>query len=258
MSYDEAIGEQKQALTEWIADNEYMLELVAAGAAKPYYWQKYEGEEAISILMPNLSGFRNIVRVLCWRAWLRTEQGLYKDAFEDLKVCYRSGRHLKGDKILIEQLVGMAVEGLTLRTVREILDEYELDEQDLTTMAEDWEELILQEDFAVSIKVEKFFMYDEIQRCFTDDKIGGGHLYVKRILELGLGDILEDFILTHNFLQVLFRHPNRQETLETVNKFWDYFEKVVRKNPGQRRAEQIDVDKDIELLVLQRNIGSRI
>jgi len=176
MFYDEATGQQKKALTKWIADNKDTLELVAAGAAKPYYWQKYEGQEALSILLPNLNEFKNLTRTFCWRAWLRAEQGLYKDAFDDLMACYCLGKHCKGDKTLIEQLVGMSVESLTLKTLREILDAYEFDYKALTTLQEDWEELILQEDFAVSIKVAKFFMYDEIQRCFTDDRIGGGHL----------------------------------------------------------------------------------
>lgn len=241
--YNEATGEQKEVLSKWVVDSEEVLNLVYAGAAKPYYWQKYEGGSALSILLPNLGEFRNLTRTLCWRAWLRTKQGLYKDAFEDLKTCYRFGSHLKGDKTLIEQLVGMAIENVTLRTVREVLDAYEFDRQALAALQADWEELILQKDFAVSIKVEKFFIFDEIQLCFTDDRIGGGHLYFQGINNLGpFGDN------GTNFLHVLFTHPNRQETLKTVNKFWDYFEEVARKNPGQRRAEQIDVDKDIELL----------
>ena len=81
MSYNEATGQQKQSLSKWIADNEDVFNLVYTGAAKPYYWQKYEGEAALSVLFPNLNEFRNMARSLCWRAWLRAEQGQYKDAF---------------------------------------------------------------------------------------------------------------------------------------------------------------------------------
>ncbi|MHC5059851.1 MAG: hypothetical protein ACYTFK_02035 [Planctomycetota bacterium] len=245
MSYNEATDQQKEVLSKWIDENEEVLGLVAAGAAKPYYWPKYEGQEALSVLLPNLSNFRNMARTLRWRALLRAEEGLYQDAFEDLKNCYRLGRHLKGDKTLIEQLVGIAIESMTTATLRDILDKYEFNEPDLAAMAEGWSELILQEDFTVSIKAEKFFMLDEIQRCFTDDRIGGGHLYLKRLAGLGFPSAKETFT---NFLHMLFTHPNRQETLETINKYWDYFEEVARKSPGQRRTEQIDVDKDIEPL----------
>ena len=273
MSYNKATSEQKEALSKWIAANTEIFDLVYAGAAKPYYWPKYEGQAALSVLLPNLRELRELSRTLCWRAWLRAEQGLYKDAFEDIKTCYRLGQHLKGDKVLIEQLVGIAIEALTCRTLRQILSKHEFDRQTLAVLQDDWEELILQEDFAVSIRVEKLFIFDEIQRCFTEDRIGSGHLYLKGISELGVWEDMDEFhfikflhilhlylkttseleqwedmheFLFINYLHILLRHPNKQETRETLNRLWDYFEEVAKKNPGQRRAEQIDVDEDIE------------
>jgi len=246
ISYNEATGEQKEALSKWIAANTEIFGLFYAGAAKPYYWPKYEGHEALSVLLPNLNEFRNLTRTLCWRAWLRAEQGLYKDAFEDLKVCYRFGSHSKGDKTLIEQLVGIAIETLTSRTLRDMLSKHKFDQQALAALQEDWEELILHEDFAISVRVEKMLVYDELQRCFTDSRIGDSHLYLKRLAvlrDLTGGDLPSQFA---ELLHVIFTHPNRQETLETVNKFWDYFEEVARKNPGRRRAEQIDVGEEIQ------------
>jgi len=252
LSYDKATGQQKQTLTEWIADNKDTLEMVSAGAAKPYYWPKYEGQEAISVIMPNLSKFRNLTRTFCWRAWLRAEQGLYKDGFEDLKTCYCLGRHLKGDKTLIEQLVGIAIEALTSRTLRQMLSKHKFDQQTLAALQEDREKLILQEDFAVSIKVEKFFIFDEIQRCFTDDRIGGGHLYLQRFVniwpEFLTGSVEEDGLWPYAIFmgRYLFTHPNKQETRDTVNRLYDYFEEVAKKSPGRRLAEQIDVDEHIQ------------
>jgi len=246
MSYDEANDEQKEVLRKWITDNEEIFNLILAGANRPYYWQKYKGEALISIPLPNLYAFRNMARTLCWRALLQAEQGQYKYAFEDLKVCYRFGSHLKGDKPVMEQLTGMSIEKLATKTLRVILDEYELDEQNLTALAEDWSELISQEDFVVSFRMEKMFMYDEIQRCFTDDRIGSGHPYLKRMAGLISGPGGTDLSLFTIFLRALFTHPNKYQTLETVNEFYDYFEEVARKTPGQRRAEKIDVDGDIE------------
>ena len=108
MSYDKATGQQKETISKWIDNSEEVLELVAAGSAKPYYWPEYKGEKLISIPLPNLYAFKNMARTLCRRALLQAEEGQYKYAFEDLKVCYRFGRHLKGDKTFIEQLVGMS------------------------------------------------------------------------------------------------------------------------------------------------------
>jgi len=246
MSYNETTGEQKQSLSKWIDDSEEVLELVAAGAAKPYYWQEYKGEKLISIPLPNLNAFKGIARTLCWRAGLVAEQGRYEDAFADIKTCYRFGQHLKGDKSPIEQLVGIAIESLATKTLRVILSEYELDLETLAALQEDYEEMMLGEDFIVSVKTEKMFMYDEIQRCFTDDRIGSGHPYLKRMARLISGERGADLSPFTIFLHLLFTHPNKYQTLETVNEFYDYFEEVARKNPGQRRAEKIDVDGDIQ------------
>ncbi|MHC4112843.1 MAG: hypothetical protein ACYSUY_17350 [Planctomycetota bacterium] len=54
--YYEATKEDKQLMGKWLTDNDEMFELVIAGARKPYYWQHYEGEEMLSVLLPHLCG----------------------------------------------------------------------------------------------------------------------------------------------------------------------------------------------------------
>ena len=259
--YEEVTSEQKKRIEKWLNDNEEILELVVAGTKKPYHWQTYSGHgettEMMSILMPNLSGFRKLTRALLWRARLRAEQGRFKDAFDDVKSCYRLGQHIRGNKTLIEQLVGIAIEAMSARTIREIVGGYEIDSAVLVDFQRNFEQIIADENFAISFKAEKLTMYDEIQRCFTSDRLGKGHLYLPRFRKIsdssgiyenegGIGDFIVVVLYSAPYF---FGHPNKEETLKSVNALYDYFEQLSLKTAVQRHAESDAIDDKFKEIV---------
>jgi len=252
--YREAATEEKQLIEKWITDNEETLELVVAGSKKPYYWQEYGNERypnmMMAIRLPSLSDFRRLARTLRWRAYLRAEQGRYEDTFDDMKACYRFGRHLRGDKSLIEQLVGIAIEAIAVQTIRDIIGKYQIDSVTLATFQQDFEQMIADENFTVSFKFEKLAMYDVIQRCFTEDRFGEGHLSLDGLRLVGsvTDSELFEFILEGKHwttpLHVLFTHPNKQESREMVDRCYAFWDKIAQKTPAQIRAEGIDTEKE--------------
>jgi hypothetical protein len=259
--YKEVTSEQKQLIEKWLIDNEEALELIIAGTRKPYYWREYsnKNEESgmMGILLPNLAGFRKLARALRWRAQLKVEQGRYEEAFDDIKECYRLGQHIKGDKFLIEQLVGMAIESLATQTIRDILSEHRIDSPVLAKLQQDFEQMIASEDFVVSFEAERLCMYDEIQRCFTEDHLGGGHISLEGFRRLqtleGLAssdydlDLFEEFLTKS--LHILFTHPNKRESREMVDHFYALWEEMARKSPAQIRAENIDIEEHVMELI---------
>jgi len=260
--YGEITPEEKQRIEKWIAENNKIFDLITTGAQKPYYWQEYKGDAMLAILMPNIAGFRNLSKALRWKIWLSAEQGRYEEAFTNIKVNYKLGQHLKGDVILIEQLVGIAIETLAVGTLRDVLSEYEIDSPNLATFQEDFEQMIAGEDFKVSLKAEKLFMYDEIQRCFTENHFGGGHLYPSRLMALGAlgkGNQLSTYEIIFEVIsspegwlgasQVLFFHPNKQETLQMVESFYDFWEVIAPKTPGQMHIEEFDPEKEAMTII---------
>lgn len=252
-TYDEVNDVDKQLIKQWMSDNKEVLELIVAGAQKPFYWQKYDETKdtgVVSIDIPSLAGFRKLAFALRWRIWLSVEQGRYEDAFGDIKTCYLFGRHLKGDKTLIEQLVGMAIEGLAVGTLNDVLSDCKIDSAKLAAFQQDFEKTIAEEDFTVSLKAEKLLIYDEVQRCFTEDFIGGGHISldgIRRLQVLGQMSV-GDFDLLERFwdrsLHVLFTHPNKEQTREMTDRLYDFWETVFRKSPACLRAEGIDIEKE--------------
>ncbi len=256
-------SEQKQTIEKWLADNNEILDLVVAGSKKPYYWQTYQSKdkELRSILFPNLAGFRKLAYSLRWRAQLNAEKSRYQDAFDDIKTSYRIGWHLKtSGGTFIEQLMGMALKAVSVGTFRDILSRYQIDSAVLAATQKDFEQIVADENFIISLKGEKLFFYDEIQRCFTDDPIGGGHLYLKRIAELGeIGEPnypnlrFFEILLTKGPLQILFTHPNKQQTVEMYDRYYNFWENIARKTPAQLKTEEINVDEQA-LKIVKGNI----
>jgi hypothetical protein len=254
----EVTEEEKQLMEKWLNDNEKFLQYVIAGTQKPYYWRNYEGDEMLSILLPYLAEFRRMAFSLGWRARLLAEKGRYEEAFNDIKACYRFGRHVKGNVVvLIEQLVGVAIEALAVQNLRGILSEHQIDSQALALLQRDLEQIMAGEVFVMNFSGEKLFLYDEIQRCFTEDRFGGGHLYLSRISQISSIDdphtqTIEELIVGTIFepevwpivVKVLFFHPNKQQTREAADRFYAYCETIAQKTPAQIRAEGIDVEKE--------------
>lgn len=249
VEYNKIKSEQKALIRKWMDENERILDLLVTGTNKPYYWHEYKSEDgqAISILMPNLSGYRRLGKNLLSRAYIRAEEGLYEDAFTDTLACYRLGKHLEGDKSLVEQLVGFAIRILSVQTIRGILSEHRIDSALLVKLQRDLGQVVSGEDFVVSYELERLLLYDELQRCFTAGP--DGHIIPRRLIELSTwGDnkkrhfkkvfahLRPLFAEAENFRNaayVLFRHPSRAETLESANAFYDYCEQLASKSPAQ-------------------------
>ena len=279
--YSDVAPQQKQLIEKWLTDNKETLELVIQGTKKPYYWQKYSTSrntnEMLSLLIPHLNEFRKLAFALCWRAQLRAEQGKYENAFEDIKSCYRFGQHLNGDRLLIEQLVAMAIEDISVQTIRNILSEHDIDSTTLTNLQNDFKQLLLKEDFTASLIAEKMSAYDVIQRTFTDG-LGNGHIIPARLRKLlpevqvisalptrsgsasqtkvqqpgffsglMLGIRLSAYSLgsfAKKNAYILFLHPDKKQTLQSAQQAYDYWQTLQAKTPAQIRAEAITPEKE--------------
>ncbi|MHC4467706.1 MAG: hypothetical protein ACYSYW_14325 [Planctomycetota bacterium] len=246
--YNEIKLNEKGLIENWINENELPLKLLLMGTKKPYYWQEYgtqsDTQALMSILLPHLADYRNLARALCWRAQLQAEGGQYEQVFTDLISCFRLGMHIRGgNKNLIEQLVGIAIQARSVDRIRQILNEHNLNVEQLALLQEELEKVVFDENFTISMETERLFMYDEIQRCFTEDRFGGGHLYLVRLRALGTGRFMGGYEEDSAFeflripLHVLFTHPNKRETKEMTRQFYDFMTEICRKTPAQLRAE---------------------
>jgi hypothetical protein len=272
--HDQVTPEQKHLIEKWLDSNRQVFEVLIAGTQRPYYWPDYQSQsgDMMSVQIPLLATLRRSAYALRWRAWLKAGQGHYEDAFSEIKSIYRLGQHLRGDRILREQLVGIVIQILAIETLALILREYEIDANSLLKLQKSFEQMVDDEDFTVSIKFEKLAMYDEIQRCFTEDRIGSGHICLRdkfsRLQWLeGVSGTAYDYELDDNLLanslHILFAHPNKNESREMVDRYFVFWNDVLDKTPTQIRAEGIDtkrqaadiIKSNILLEILAPDIG---
>ncbi len=248
---------EKETVSDIIRRCSASLQLIEQGIQKPYCWQEYSAKadsdgSLLSVLLPNLSGFRNLSRILCFRAQIQAADGQYTEAFNSLIISYRFGRMIKqGDKNLVEQLVGIAVEGTAISNMRQIMQHYEIEASHLAQFQQEFEKACAEENFTTNMLVEKYCIYDEIQRCFTEDRLGGGHLYLKRLSGLSEGpspDNDEIVIL----LKSMFIQPNKAQTKEQLDTLYDFIEETSKISPAQLHQQSekgIDLNDKVESII---------
>jgi hypothetical protein len=263
--FNDANDQQKEQIRQWLAKNETPLALISKGAKLSYFWKHYRSDDPnqgiFGVLLPHLADYRTITYALCWRAWLNAENGLYEAAFNDIETCYRLGRHNKGEKILIEQLVGIAIEGRALGTTRRLLDTRKIDSKNLTDFQFRLQQLIDSEDFKFHLQSEKLLMLDEIQRCFTESRFGPSHLYPKRFVEISYGGGLpkgDDWLAESDrlFFMVFFTpftHPSKSESIDMANAFYEFWDESMSKTPSQLKAEDVNL-ADETYRVIKKNL----
>ncbi|MBN1391352.1 MAG: hypothetical protein JW947_00960 [Sedimentisphaerales bacterium] len=256
---------ERQIIEGWVQLCANSLNLIAQGTEKPYYWRQFktssdpnDKESLLSFNLPALNGFRYLAIAMLFQAQIQAARGEYSQTFDDLIICYKFGRLIRqGEKTIVEQLVGMGVQARSAGTIREILSHYPVPAEELAVLQTDFAEAQADQEFRLRLLNEKLMVYDEIQRCFTEDRLGGGHLYLRRlpvtkVLAGGkdsseispdiLGEISEA-------VRILFFHPNKAETKQKAEEYYDFFEEISKKSPAELKLKSIDLNKQIESIV---------
>jgi hypothetical protein len=229
---------QLQLLDSWLQDNQESLEALRIAAQHRCYWNRYQksGEGRLTeTLMPNVMNALPVYRYLAfatrWQIRLQAYNGNIDSAFENCTVLLRVGAHLHSQGLLIEQLVGVAVESLALGEIGKILKNVDVTGDTLKMVQEELAVQIEGHEPIISLTGEKVFWYDEIQRTFTDDGKGDG-----RVLVRGLPYVVHDWkgslwgLLT-------FSYPSRQETISRIDNYFKQIEKLLGETPWGLRSE---------------------
>jgi len=270
--YDDVNDTDKQAIEKLLNDYKDVFDLVVAGTKKPYCWRNLKstrGSDMMEVLMPYLAEYRRLAYSLRLRAQFRARQNRLEDAFDDIKSCYRFGQHIrKGNKPLIEQLVGIAIEAISVHTLRSILGEHQIDPAALTQLQKDFEQMITDENFTISFKAEKLFQYDWIQKSFTEGGPGGGHPCppaFRKMAEINQGinakktwfaDYCKNLGTAISFLLGL--STGRNETLKSVNGLYDFLDsEFALKTPAEVQTQKTEIDKKVKQLT-GRNFPIRL
>jgi hypothetical protein len=100
----------------WLADNNPAIDLISEAVRKPVFHIPYsrttEDDMLLTVLLPDVQYVRSFARALSARAHYRIGTGDIDGAIDDIVACKRLGRHVGYNVILVEMLVGIAIEGI--------------------------------------------------------------------------------------------------------------------------------------------------
>ncbi|MCD6394911.1 MAG: hypothetical protein J7M40_15585 [Planctomycetes bacterium] len=230
-------SEQWDALEEFLARDAEALDTLRQGAAKPHYWNVYEGKssqgripdmaaQVTGVIMPSMTGYKKLMQKV---AFLQIPWSLHigdiERATDDSIVLHRFAQHMSGQGLLIEQLVGIALEAIAHAETFEIIDNFDISAEKLENMQKQLEEIYSNEAI-IDLETEKSFLYDFIQCTFTDDGKGSGRA-MKQGVALAAGDlqsVLKGFVAGY---------PDRREVTASVDRYFERIGQLANQTPWQ-------------------------
>ena len=247
---DELTDKELAALKTWISSNAEAIELFKQATEKPYCWweRKADGELLLNVLLPELSTFKNFSRLLSWQAVMKANNGNIKEAFNDLLVCYRAGQHLEGPRFLVEQLVGWSIQAKSVATAFVILQHRQVEGPLLKGFQSDLEKLMAEQTYIPDYTAERFWALDFIQRCYTDNGCGSGHMIPGRLGTISYydSDILNNFenpVLDYGqYLGLSLITVNRDKIRQMFENYYNNAQQLAHKTPWQLHKEHIDFE----------------
>jgi hypothetical protein len=244
-----------QLLADWLGENRAAFDLFRKGANTADYWPVYDVNETdqtpgnvpfmwmeanvVPLAMESLPRYRSLA--MAWKDWAayQARLGAVDEALNDSMAPLRFGRHLRGKGLLIEQLVGIAIEGLGHGVMFDVLQRPGIFGESLARVQEELVSTFDRDRSSLSLDGERIFWYDNIQRTFTDDGHGGG-----RALRHGLPFAAGDW--RSNLAGILrFDYPDRRQTVAMVDAYFEQIQETLRtppnsKEPGLGQEGQID------------------
>jgi len=235
---------QIQSLVSWLEDNRKSLETLREAAQRPCYWSSYQksGEAELMVtLMPSvmkaLRGYKNLARAMQWQILLEAYNGNVDSALRDCAILQRICNHLQGQGLMVEQLVGVAIEALAHDVIFAVLQKVDVPADTLQSVQQQLQKQFSQQYPVISLEGEKVFWYDQIQRTFTDDGKGDG-----RVLSRGLPYVVRDWkdglwgLLT-------FSYPSRQEFVAKTDEYFEQVDQLFEETPWDLHNKDALADK---------------
>jgi hypothetical protein len=246
------LSEQELLLMrQWVDDNQDALEKFKAGSRRPNCWWERDYEDApmvLAIPFDELKPTRDLAKLICWRGKLYAADGKFKEAIDDLLCCYHAGRHFRGPRSLIHQLVGIAIQALSINSMLIAAEDNKIDTELLEDIQAKFEQFRATDDFIMDYQAERFFVLDFLQRCYTDNGRGGGRMIPAQMTILdgvfGEPDSGSGFLQHSIYLGISLLSVGREEMKREFDKTFELIERYSNKTPWQLRSENIDLAPD--------------
>jgi len=262
-------------LRQWLADNEHALNYLNQGSQKPYAWIRvFSKDLGMWNASPELKYgvLSQLTRTLVWRAKLTAMEHHLDNAHNDLMTIYRMASQFMGRTPTICRLIGYGLYTSVIRQTCVILTNTNTHSQELLLFQQQLANHFTQSRNELTFQDEKLWIQDVIQRIFTDDGHGNGHLttvelareLVDAYLQMHSYETLNnapnfwrdifgdpeieepsDFGLKTRIVFIALFGPDRKQTQKTIDDYFNYIETIVKQTPWQLHNQNIKLQKQI-------------
>ncbi|MFI4910812.1 MAG: hypothetical protein ACIAQZ_03995 [Sedimentisphaeraceae bacterium JB056] len=226
-------SDQEKLVCRWIEENKEAMELWREGSEKKYYWREYsliENAPLTDIELPNLGITRKMIYSFLWQSYFALSDGDFTEGIDDLKVVFRTAAHIKSQKTLIEQIVGIALARCASDAACLFIQEFDLSREELTEIKNELEISSAQIGKPLDIESERYMMLDGIQRSFVVTPIGD-HWYPESFNGSDNAFLKNEPESFTDFMKIVFFPPGKQECMDDAAVLYKSVDSNYRKPP---------------------------
>jgi len=271
-------------LQNWVASNEKNLVHVIRGAEKPYFWFELKSEDGSLWMFDydyDLALVRDIAFLIVYKAQLEAMNGSIDVAFEDLITVLKMACQLGDSEISLVKLLGLAEEVFVYDSVLCILYYCNPSMVSIRKFGSNIRQIKPISVDDLDFKWDRSHIQDFVQRIFTDDSQGNGHIIPTKhtkeqmskylfirwfskepdMLRQGWLEKIREFvgeifgidlyaepsritIYSHIIYRALFG-PYRKQTMKMIENDFEYFEKFKKMTLLQLKKQGIESDQDL-------------
>lgn len=244
----------REAMTSWITDNKPAWEEFVAGSLRSYCHREYtinsqDSNWLMNVLTPHLIELRDLGRLGKWRAQFSLARGDSTTAISDSLVVIRAGRHVQSAPTMIEQLIGLTLNGIGHMQLLRIASGADLSGEQLQQLTQQLQAIYPGGYPMINPEFERLAFLDTVQHVFTDGGLGGGHIVPKHYSSIGhTGEGLPIEPEVISALRVGLFHARRNDTLEQVNRIFDRIAQIKLLTPFQKHQSSTSTEELFEQL----------
>lgn len=194
--------------------------------------QQASDEASFDLLMSNNSSYRSLAVLLMFRGRVALEMGDQLEFVRSMAGALAIAQACGNEGSILSQLIGLAINWMTLRELVCSIDEHELSEETSRALLEVMDRFELLSPIH-AVRGERMMFLDLVQHSFTDDGDGSG--YVCGDLTGGLAGFDREANLT--FVEAFmwrFFGPTRRQMVNAIEDRFDRFERELAKPPVDR------------------------
>lgn len=225
---------QLQTAGQWVEANRQSINYIKQAVSKPYCWKPAEVNENESLLMMDtndLKLFRNAAYLLCMDAKLKAYGEQTEPALRELVDVYKMGTFFTDPKILIEQLVGIAISGLAVKSAFQVLEHTNPSPDILEDFQRRIASLFSNQPFLIDLAGERLMFYDVLGRYYAGHDQNKPGMSVKKFFLRTIG------------------HTWEARERRKADMLYNYLATAAHKTPWQLHSEGNDVSSVTEEIV---------